>query len=73
MRNPTKKQGDSKPTCRLACKRLMAYWERKGYRVKAWAVRVEVDRHPGAFYYILRSDLVHGLPMNYREPALITG
>jgi hypothetical protein len=41
--------------------RIREYWQQRGYEVKTW-----LALEPGAGY-CLRSDMVNGLPRNYRD------
>ena len=71
MRPPITRNGDSLETCRRNCASLERYWAYSGYEIKATPKRVEVPFHPKDFYYVIKSNLVNGMPEGYKETAPI--
>lgn len=61
-----------KPTdedfARLMANRVMAYWAKSGHAVKAWAaMETELTTKDGKRVWSVRSDMVNGYPVGWRE------
>ncbi len=46
----------TKTGCKVLCDKIMAGWKARGHKVKAWPESI------GGGYYVVKSDLVNGLP-----------
>lgn len=49
---------------------IVSFWQKRGYEVAAWVEREPYSKEAQSAGHTVRTNLVNGLPMNYR-PSLI--